>query len=134
MTSNQFDFARAFKRISEALEKLSDEEISRLSDNQFSIEIRIVRRRIKDEKNDLDHVDCENIINQLANITNREEAQLLLNLRCPSKKSLEIIARKLDLPIIKQGKIDDLRDRIVEATVGSRIRSQAIQGTNNRLV
>ena len=53
----------------------------------------------------------------------------MLDDKYPSKKVLEVIARKLDIPITRQDKIEDLRDKIVEATVGAKIRSQAIQGT-----
>jgi hypothetical protein len=62
-------------------------------------------------------------------MASRQEAQAFLDARYSSKKAMEMIARRLDLPIVRQDKVEDLRDKVVEATVGARIRSQAIQGT-----
>jgi hypothetical protein len=45
-----------------------------------------------------------------------------------TKTELEQIARRLSLPILKQDKAERLRDKILEATIGSRLNSQAIRG------
>ena len=122
----------AFRRIAEAIDSLSEEELRRLSDPQYSIEVKAIRRRIKDDSSILPpDTSAEDAIAQVTALPNRQDAQALLDAKFPSKKALEIIARKLDIPIIRQDKVEDLRDKIVEATVGARIRSQAIQGTGS---
>nr|WP_315251308.1 hypothetical protein [uncultured Duganella sp.] len=132
MSRSEVNLLIAFKRISEALELLSGEELSRLCDPQYSVEVRVVRRRTKDDKAALptDTV-IDDAVKEITGLPSREDAQALLSTRYPSKKALELIARRLDIPIIKQDKLEELRDKIVEATVGSRIRSQAIQGTGS---
>lgn len=130
MSRSEVNLIVAFKRISEALELLSGEELSRLCDSQYSVELKVVRRRAKDDRTTLptDTV-IDDAVKEITALPSRENAQALLSTRYPSKKALELIARRLDIPIIKQDKLEELRDKIVEATVGSRIRSQAIQGT-----
>jgi hypothetical protein len=108
---------------------LSEEELSRIADPQYAVEIKLVRRRTKDDRIAPADADIDLVIKEITALASREDAQAYLNNRFPSKKVLEVIARRLDIPIIKQDKVEELRDKIVEATVGSRIRSQAIQGT-----
>jgi len=130
MSQAEINLLIVFRRIAEALDSLSEEELKKLSDPQFSVEIRSIRRRGKDEQNLLPaDTAAKNAIEQLSLLLTRQDAQLFLDSKYSSKKALEAIARGLDIPIIRQDKVEDLRDKIVEATVGARIRSQAIQGT-----
>lgn len=118
------------RRLVEALDSLSEEQLKKMSDPQYSIEFKAIRRRSKDEsKLHFTDANAEEAITQLSMFSSRQDAQVMLDDKYPSKKVLEVIARKLDIPITRQDKIEDLRDKIVEATVGAKIRSQAIQGT-----
>ncbi len=119
-----------FRRIAEAVDALSEDEIKRLSDPQYEVEIRAVRHRSKDELAvPQEPINVDEIIMELTNSATRQAAQAYLDSKYSSKKLLELIARRLDIPIIRQDKVEFLRDKIIEATVGSRLRSQAIQGT-----
>jgi hypothetical protein len=130
MSQAEINLLIVFRRLTEALDSLSEDELKKLSDPQYAVEIKTVRRRAKDEPNMLPpDTSAEEAIAQITSLPSRQDAQTLLDSKYPSKKALELIARKLDIPIIRQDKVEDLRDKIVEATVGARIRSQAIQGT-----
>lgn len=119
-----------FRRITEVISNLSESELRKLADPQYAVEIKSIRRRAKDDVNPLlPDTSAEDVIAQIISLASRQDAQTFLDSKFSSKKALEIIARKLDIPIIRQDKAEDLRDKIVEATVGARIRSQAIQGT-----
>lgn len=119
-----------FRRITEVIGNLSEDELRKLADPQYAVEIKSIRRRAKDDVNPLlPDTSAEDVIAQIISLPSRQDAQTFLDSKFSSKKALEIIARKLDIPIIRQDKVEDLRDKIVEATVGARIRSQAIQGT-----
>jgi hypothetical protein len=119
-----------FRRISEALDCLTDEDLQRLGDPGYSIEIKAVRRRINaGSQSDITSIDTVATIQTLTNFENRQEAQSFLELHFPTKRSLEVIARSIDIPIVRQDKVETLRDKIVESTVGARIRSKAIQGS-----
>ena len=130
MSQAEINIITIFRRISDAIDSLTEDEISKLSDPQYQVEVRAVRRRIKDDlATSLNSLDVDDIIKELSIHGTRLDAQSFLDLKCPSKKTLEQIARKLDILIVRQDKAEALRDKIIEATVGARIRSQAIQGT-----
>lgn len=130
MSQAEINILTVFRRISEALDSLSAEELKRLSDSQYSVEIRAVRRRIREEPLDLPTDESiEETIKEITALPSRQDAQVFLDSRYPARKALEQVARRLDIPIVKQDKAEALRDKIIEATVGARIRSQAIQGT-----
>ncbi len=119
-----------FRRIAEVLESLPEDELSRLADPSCALEIRAVRRKAKDAPTvPALGAEIDEIIKEITSLATRTDAQELLAARYPARKTLEQIARHLDIPIAKQDKADSLRDKIVEATVGARIRSQTIQGT-----
>ena len=130
MNQEKINTLIVFRRLAEALDALSEDELKKLSDPQYTVEIKATRRRTKDDASLVPpDTTAEDAIAQLASLPSRQDAQALLDSKFSSKKALEMIARKLDIPIIRQDKVEDLRDKIVEATVGARIRSQAIQGT-----
>jgi hypothetical protein len=130
MSQAEIKILIVFRRIAEALDALSEDELKKLSDPQYIVEVKAIRRRTKDDPGLLlPDTSAEDAIAQIAALPSRQDAQALLDSKFSSKKVLELIARKLDIPIIRQDKVEDLRDKIVEATVGARIRSQAIQGT-----
>lgn len=130
MSQAEINILIVFRRLTEALDALSEDELKKLSDPQYAVEIKAIRRRAKDDASLFpSDTSAEDAIAQITSLPSRQDAQALLDSKFSSKKALEMIARKLDIPIIRQDKVEDLRDKIVEATVGARIRSQAIQGT-----
>ena len=131
MSETKQNMLKAFQRIVGALEKLSEDDLSKLFDESYNIEIRIIRKRSKEENLPLTETYMPALILKLTSFVSREEAQDFLNLNCSTRKTLEPIARNLDIPIMKQDKVETLRDKIIEATVGARIRSQAIQGNSD---
>lgn len=130
MAQAEINIITIFRRISEAIDALTEEEIRKLSDPQYDVEVRAVRRRVKEESpGGASDMDVDDVIKELTGKATRQDAQSFLDNKFSNKKILEQIARKLDIPIIRLDKVDVLRDKIVEATVGAKIRSQAIQGT-----
>lgn len=129
MTSQKQLLSCAFRRLADAIERLSEDNFSKLSDESFNIEVRLTRKRSKGESPPPTHdANLANVIEQLTTFPNREEAQQFLNSNFSTRKAIESIARRLDIPISKQDKVETLRDKVIEATVGARVRSQAIQG------
>lgn len=130
MSQAHINIITIFRRIAEAIDSLSEDEIKKLSDPQYEVEIKAIRRRSKDDlATPLDPINVDEIINELTGSATRQDAQTYLDAKYSSKKMLELIARRLDIPIIRQDKAEFLRDKIIETTVGARLRSQAIQGT-----
>lgn len=120
--------AAALRRVAAALERMSDEELARLSEPEAEIEIKVLRRRLKDGPAPEARLDLVNIALKLTGAASRSEACAFLDEGFGTKKALEQIARHLDVVVSKQDKAESLRDKIVEATVGARLRSEAIQG------
>jgi len=128
MEKSQKGLALILNKLLTSIMSLSDEDIEKLSDKSYDIEVRVVRKRNKD---DVDQPPSENfreLIQKLTSFDNRNEALDFLLRTFETKKPLETLARSLDIPILKQDKAENLRDKIIEATVGARIRSEAIKG------
>lgn len=132
MTSHKPQFPNAFRRLVDAIERLGEDDVSKLSDDSYTIEIRLTRKRNKEDAiAPTQEIDLANVIDKLSSFPSREDAQQFLDGGFSTRKSVESIARKLDIPISKQDKVETLRDKVIEATVGARVRSQAIQGGKN---
>jgi len=128
MSTSSFLAASALRRLAAALERMSDEELARLNEPGAEIEIKVFRRRTKDEFTPKAQLDLVAIVAKLTEAANRSDASKFLDESYGTKKALEQIARHLDVVVSKQDKTETLRDRIIEATVGARLRSEAIQG------
>lgn len=107
---------------------MSDEELARLNDPAAEIEIRVTRRRPKEEITAKAPLDLAETVAKLTGAASRSEAAKFLDENFWTKKALEQVARHLDVVVSKQDKAETLRDKIIEATVGARLRSEAIQG------
>lgn len=129
MTTLKTDLLAVWQRVTVALAQLSEDEINKLLDDSYSIEIKLVRKRNKDESPTIStSIDIPAIVSKLSGLSSREDANNFLETNFGSRKFLEPIARHLDIPIMRQDKVETLRDKIIEVTVGAKIRSQAIQG------
>lgn len=120
----------ALRRLTSALERLTDDEVSKFIDPSFDVEIKLTRRKQKEVTDKPMEHDLAEIVVKLTAFPSRPDALGFLLSNFETKKSLEPIARHLDIPIIKQDKVEILREKIVEATTGARIRSEAIKGTD----
>lgn len=128
--SQQVHFtASLLRRLAAALEGLSPDDLARLEDPATEIEVRIVRRRAKEVPTPETRVDLEEIIAKLEVLTSRADASSFLDSTVETRKGLEQVARHLDVAVQKQDKAETLRDKIIEATVGARLRSDAIKGS-----
>ena len=63
----------------------------------------------------------------LNSIQSREEAYSYISSSDFKKADLEAICKQLDLPFTKKENIKALQEKIIEGTVGYKLRSQAIQ-------
>lgn len=130
MNTMSSHIATALRRLAIALEGMSDEELARLNEPGTEIEIKVLRRRSKEVGTPVIQIDIADITAKLEMVASRAEASEYLEKNFGTKKVLEQIARSFDVVVSKQDKTETLRDRIIEATVGARLRSEAIQGNN----
>lgn len=132
MLKERFDIAFALRRLAEAMQSLSDEDLLKLTDENFSVDIKISRRRGKTSTEISESKDSIKILSEkLLSIQDRNEAFTFLSSNFKTRKTLENVARIFDVSVLKTDKFETLAEKIVEATVGARKRSEAIQGYSN---
>lgn len=129
MLKERYDLAFALRRYAEAIASLSDEDLIKLADETYSVEVKFLRRRGKNASEaEFSKEHIKDLAGKLISIESRDQALAFLNSNFRTKKSLDSVARLLDVPVLKSDKVDSLAGKIVEATVGARKRSEAIQG------
>ena len=73
----------------------------------------------------------EQVAGNLRSSPSREEGYALLEKHCPTKASLQNLARHLDLHILRDDDATMIRDKIVEAAIGFRLRFNAVRSATS---
>ena len=68
------------------------------------------------------------VIRELSSLNTREEGSAYLSEVAPTRSNLAQVAVAMDIPVPKSDTVAKLRERIVEAAIGYRLRSDAIRG------
>lgn len=121
-------YANLTRQFLRFLEELKPEEIASLESRESRVEIRLSGPKRSEGKphSGLTPEDLSKLGSELrAAATNERAATLLSGL---NKEQLTRLSRALDLPVQKSDTIDQIRERVVQSTVGFRLRSKAIQG------
>lgn len=135
MGKSQRGIPSVFGKISEAISRLSDEDYQKLLDSSTTVQLVLGRSKASSKAArpqqpklppDNQPLADEDAMCALLQATSRVEAQNFLE--GFSRRSLTVLARKLDIQSSQRDSLDTLRQKIVEATVGARLRSDAIQG------
>jgi uncharacterized membrane-anchored protein YjiN (DUF445 family) len=117
------------EEILSGLNRLSDGDISKLEDGSYSISLKIVKNKAQIESDTEISESVKNeILKELQSCKTRDEGYEILARFLSNKKEYEIFARYLDVSILKQDNSDKIKEKIIEATVGAKLRSNAIQG------
>lgn len=115
--------------VSRELGSLSDDEIQKLAEDGYSVSVKVVRERQRSTQPDeFPQEEMAQIVKDLEQAETREDGLQVLEDSARTRKGLELIAKHLDVSVLKQDKVEYIREKIVEATIGARLRSQAIQG------
>lgn len=117
-----------FKELISSTEKLSQEELESIAKGDFKIDLKIkVSRKKKQNISSLSNDEIIIILKQIESCTSREEALQFIDNK--PKRELEEIASYLDIAYLKSDKVESIKHKIIEYTVGTILRSNAIQGT-----
>jgi hypothetical protein len=120
---------KVFENVAREIAALSEEDLRKLAGNDYSLNLRVVRTRSKAaDAGEVPPEDHKALIADLEKAENREDGIQVLEDALPSKRETEAFAKFLDISVLKQDKLSSIREKIVEATIGARLRSQAIQG------
>ncbi len=118
---------RVIARLLEQISTESEETLRDIAEGRATVRVVSKRGRERSQEH-LSAADLGALKERLSGIQSREEALKALEEACPTGKQLEQLARSLDLPVQREDTVQRLRDKIVEATVGFKLRSDAIQG------
>lgn len=133
MVESPSDIPAILRAVARFLESISDADRHAIAKGTATIELRGRERTTRSRKPHAERpmkADPSGIIQRLAMVTTREEANAILAMPGVSKAALEKIARHYDLPILRSDSSDKLRQKIVESVVGFRINSGAIRGSD----
>ena len=123
--------ATVLRKVADAIKGLDSEEWHAVVDGDFKVEIAVQRGREERAGERTDSIASEElveIVRALNEATTREAGLAVLEKRCPSKENLVQLSRHLDIPVQRRDASDKMRKRIVETTIGFRLRSRAVQG------
>lgn len=118
--------SKIFNILAKELEKFSDKELADISSGKAKIKIDIINSSTSKKSIACD-IDYQKVKSDLNSFQTREEGLEYLNLQCKTKKELTALAKIIDIHVQKSDKIDQLKEKIIESTIGFRLRSAAIQ-------
>lgn len=118
------------RRVALFLKGLTEEEAEDLANGRVRLELvgRPSRRHISKDSS-AEALDIEALCKELAVKATREEGMTLLDSLNLTRESLRRVAAAVDAPTPKTDTVQRLKERIVEATIGYRLRSKAIRNS-----
>ena len=134
-STSQKIVAKFLRELAKSIGNLRKEQYDNVINGNFKIEIKVDNLESKSKspktKRLFETEDIIEIESLLRDMSSREKGTALLKDRCTNKDSLIRVAKHLDLPVQKKEKIDAIIEKIVENTIGFKLRSQSIQGRTN---
>lgn len=121
--------ATLLRRLADSIESGSDAELQALLGKRVP-----ERRDLKATKKsppgstNLAMAELKQIVSRLEALESREAGGKFLDGLQLTKANLEQLARWMDLSVQREDTLDRLRDKVIEASIGYRLRSQAVQG------
>lgn len=110
------------------LNKLPQAIVLEIENGEKQIEINIISSsKEPNEPMSENSIVVSEAITFLNSMQSREEASSYFSTNDLKKADLEAICKQLDLPLTKKENIKTLQEKIIEGTVGYKLRSQAIQ-------
>jgi len=114
------------------IEQLNESDLQKLDNGSHGLAIKLVKRKVTpNNSQDLPDSTKELLTSKLQLCESRKEGLEILIESLKNKKELEQFARHLDVLVQKRDKIGEIQDKIIEATIGAVLRSNAIQGLNS---
>lgn len=120
--------ARLLRQFSDLVENISDEDIQALVAGRKRIALVPVASRIAAGKGPRIAPDMSVLAADLRSAKTREDGEKLLAARGLTKGQLEALARAFDLHVSKEDTTERLRQKIIQASIGALLASQAVRG------
>lgn len=124
--------AAMMRKFADLIERSSTVEVDGLLSGKMELQIRETTPREKSPTprrlNTDPDVSYGEIAAKLAAFQSRDLGMEFLRNEFSTRISIEKLARHLDLPVLRTDTFDSLCEKIVESEIGSRLRSEAVQG------
>jgi hypothetical protein len=127
----RYALARMLRSCADYLDGLPSEDAEALIDGDVELRLALSRRkgsRGRKASIKLGSVQVAETAARLQSLNSRSEGERVLGEVAPTKAALQQLARYLDVTTRKDDRAEDLVRRIIEATIGYRLSSAAIQG------
>ncbi|GBU25009.1 hypothetical protein R83H12_01648 [Fibrobacteria bacterium R8-3-H12] len=111
------------------IENLSEDELKKIDNDIYEVKIKIEKIKKKASKKiELTEYVMKAYENKLYNMSSREDGREFLSYTLKDKPSVECFAKFMHVSFLKQDNKGYIIDKIVEATIGAKLRSIAIKG------
>lgn len=118
-----------FRHVAKRLSQLTDRDVTDLLSGEGTLDIRIKRSPPKKKQSTkAPAVRVDEAVKRLQTMRSREAGIAYLDEVHASKTWLEELSRALDLPVQRSDSVDKLRTRVIEGTIGYKLRSRAVHG------
>lgn len=125
--------SNCLRKIADQIDKIPASSLEELSQGKFNIRIELSSNKGKvngQEQSKLPNInELNEIESALRKMESREQGNIYLHEKLLSKDGLIELARHLDLPVQKRDSIKLISEKIIETTIGYKLRSHAIQGS-----
>jgi hypothetical protein len=109
------------------IDKLSLSELEKLESGEYNLSLKVTKNKVSKGNVELPKINIEKLHSELKECADRESGHVLLKKYLKNRKQLEVFAKGIDVFVMKQDKVDKIRERIVEGVIGATLRSNAIQ-------
>ncbi|UAB72981.1 hypothetical protein INR79_27480 [Vibrio sp. SCSIO 43132] len=121
------------QKLIEQLETLTDSDLKKLETGEYTLSLKVAKvsktNSVKCEKKDTNYSEVEE---KLSACVSRELGLEILNNYFANKRELEMFAKYVNVYVMKQDKVDKVKEKIIEGTVGATLRSSAIQESDTQ--
>jgi len=126
-----------YEKLSAFLNGLNEIDVTNLESGKYELKFELVNKKELNKKSkshilSFDEFTLQSIISDLNKMKTREEGIILLTSKCSSRFDFETLAKKMDIPFQKSDTIERLKEKIIESSIGYKLRSQAIQGSKGK--
>ncbi|WP_156381767.1 hypothetical protein [Rhizobium sp. Leaf341] len=129
MTSGNKDLAKLIRLIADVAESENDELIAAVYSSARSARAEFSKRRkLPVEAPERPPAISEDELRRLEQFESRQELSVHLKELFPRKSDVDAVARALKISLSKNFSYDDAVEKIIDASIGYKIRSRAIRG------
>lgn len=126
---------KIFEELAGEFNSLSEADLLQVVEGTHELTLKITKKKSAPKiTKGLSNSQKDDTLKRLQKCQSREDGLAVLSETFKNKKELEQFAKFIEVMVLKQDKVDQIRSKIIEATVGAVLRSNAIQGKKHDTV